>query len=58
MSRDEGLDAPIKQNQLDALMFPGSGATDIGTKAGYPTVAVPFAQQSPTLGHWALWHTV
>jgi amidase len=43
LSREEGLDVPIKQNQLDALMFPGSSAADIGTKAGYPAVAVPFA---------------
>ncbi|MBX7197826.1 MAG: hypothetical protein K1X51_00445 [Rhodospirillaceae bacterium] len=43
LSRDEGMDAPIKANNLDVLMFPGSGATDIGTKAGYPAIAVPYA---------------
>ena len=46
LSRDEGMDAPIKANMLDALMFPGSGATDIGTKAGYPAIAVPFGMVS------------
>ena len=46
LSRDEGMDAPIKANNLDALMFPGSGATDIGTKAGYPAIAVPFGMVS------------
>jgi amidase len=42
LSGEQGLDVPIKQNQLDALMFPGSSAANIGTKVGYPIVAVPF----------------
>jgi amidase len=46
LSRDEGMDAPIKANTLDVLMFPGSSATDIGTKAGYPAIAVPFGMVS------------
>lgn len=50
LSRDEGMDAPIKANFLDVLMFPGSGATDIGTKAGYPAIAVPFGMVSNPSG--------
>ena len=50
LSRDEGMDAPIKANTLDVLMFPGSGATDIGTKAGYPVIAVPFGMVSNPSG--------
>jgi amidase len=39
----EGIDAAMKQNNLDALLFPGSGGAGIAAKPGYPTVIVPFA---------------
>ncbi len=46
LSATEGIDAVMKQNALDALLFPGapgaSGAA-IAAKPGYPTVIVPFA---------------
>ncbi|HVO33050.1 MAG TPA: amidase family protein [Elusimicrobiota bacterium] len=37
-----GIDAGIKQNRLDALLFPGSTGAAIAAKPGYPTVIVPF----------------
>ncbi len=39
----EGIEAVMKQHQLDALMFPGPGGAAIAAKPGYPTVIVPFA---------------
>jgi amidase len=38
----EGIDAVMKQHNLDALLFPASGGYDIAAKPGYPTVIVPF----------------
>jgi amidase len=38
-----GIDAAIKGNQLDALLFPGANGAAIAAKPGYPTVIVPFA---------------
>jgi amidase len=42
LSRDEGIDAALKANKLDALIFPGVDGAAIAAKAGYPTVIVPF----------------
>ena len=33
----------IKNNQLDALLFPGVSSAGIGARPGYPTVTVPYA---------------
>ena len=42
MSGAEGIDAVLKRDRLDALMFlPGGGVAN-AAKAGYPTVIVPF----------------
>jgi amidase len=38
-----GIDAAMKNNQLDALLFPGANGAAIAAKPGYPTVIVPFA---------------
>ncbi|MEO5762814.1 MAG: amidase family protein, partial [Vicinamibacteria bacterium] len=38
----EGIDAVMKQHNLDALLFPGSTGASIAAKPGYPTVIVPF----------------
>jgi len=38
----EGIDAAMKKNNLDALLFPGPGGAGIAAKPGYPTVIVPF----------------
>jgi amidase len=37
-----GIDAAVKANNLDALLFPGASAAEIASKPGYPTVLVPF----------------
>jgi len=37
-----GIDAAMKANNLDALLFPGPGSAGIASKPGYPTVLVPF----------------
>lgn len=42
LTREEGLDAAITTNKLDALLFPGSSGANYATKAGYPIVVVPF----------------
>src|SRR5262249_5263390 len=38
----EGIDAAVKANNLDALLFPGPASAGIASKPGYPTVLVPF----------------
>jgi amidase len=38
-----GIDAAMKENKLDALLFPGASGAAIAAKPGYPTVLVPFA---------------
>lgn len=38
----EGIDAAMKENRLDALLFPGASGAGIAAKPGYPTVIVPF----------------
>lgn len=43
LSATLGIDAAMKEHQLDALLFPGPSAAGIAAKAGYPTVLVPFA---------------
>jgi amidase len=37
-----GIDAALKENRLDALVFPGATGAAIAAKPGYPTVIVPF----------------
>jgi amidase len=37
-----GIDAALKEHQLDALLFPGGTGADIAARPGYPTVMVPF----------------
>ena len=38
----EGIDAVMKRERLDALLFPGSTGAAVAAKPGYPTVIVPF----------------
>jgi amidase len=38
----QGIDAALKEHNLDALLFPGSSGASIAAKPGYPTVIVPF----------------
>ena len=42
LSATRGLDAAMKDNRLDAVLFPGSSGAAIAAKPGYPTVLVPF----------------
>jgi amidase len=46
----QGIDAAMKANHLDALLFPGASGAGIAAKPGYPTVLVPFGMipNSPT----------
>jgi amidase len=37
-----GIDAALRENHLDALIFPGATGAAIAAKPGYPTVIVPF----------------
>jgi amidase len=43
LSATEGIDAALKEHNLDALLFPGPSGAGIAAKPGYPTVMVPFA---------------
>src|SRR4030095_11594299 len=42
LSGANGIDAAMKKNQLDALLFPGPSSAAIAAKPGYPTVIFPF----------------
>jgi amidase len=42
VSATNGLDAAIKNNRLDALLFPGVSSAGIAARPGYPTVTVPW----------------
>jgi amidase len=42
LAATRGIDADMKANQLDALLFPGASSASIAAKPGYPTVIVPF----------------
>ncbi len=42
LSATTGIDAVMRANRLDALLFPGSRGAAISAKPGYPTVIVPF----------------
>jgi amidase len=52
LSATNGIDAAMKNYQLDALLFPGPSGAAIAAKPGYPTVIAPFglipnASQAP-----------
>jgi amidase len=53
LTAEHGIDEVMKANNLDALLFPGSGGAGISARPGYPTVIVPFAapvvQPTPAL---------
>jgi amidase len=38
----DGIDAVMKRERLDALMFVGSAGSAVAAKPGYPTIIVPF----------------
>ncbi|MFA4136474.1 MULTISPECIES: amidase family protein [unclassified Brevibacillus] len=41
MSQKQGLDAVMKEHELDALLYPGSTGYAIPAKAGYPSITIP-----------------
>ena len=43
LSATNGLDAALKANRLDALLFPGVTSANIAARTGYPSVTVPWA---------------
>ena len=43
VSATNGIDAVMKAERLDAVLFPGASGAAIAAKPGYPTVTVPFA---------------
>jgi hypothetical protein len=47
-----GIDAAVKANNLDALVFPGPASAGIASKPGYPTVLVPFGMIPNTPGNF------
>jgi amidase len=49
LSATNGIDAAMKANNLDAILFPGPSGASIAAKPGYPTVIVPFALLPNTL---------
>jgi amidase len=42
LTATEGIDAIMRAERLDALMFPGSSGASLAARPGYPTVIVPF----------------
>ncbi len=53
LSRTRGIDAVLKEHQLDAILTPGANGADLAARAGYPIIVVPFGmvpnnpQQAP-----------
>jgi amidase len=43
LTADEGIDAVMKRERLDALLFPAFYGAAVAAKPGYPSVIVPFA---------------
>lgn len=41
LSQTEGIDLYIKDNNLDAMLFPSTAGVSIAAKAGYPSITVP-----------------
>jgi len=50
LSGTQGIDAVMKEHNLDALLFPGASGASLAARPGYPTVIVPFgfAPNAPT----------
>jgi len=50
LSATQGIDAVMKEHNLDALLFPGASGASLAARPGYPTVIVPFgfAPNAPT----------
>jgi len=42
LSREQGIDAVLREHKLDALFTPGSSGAGLAARAGYPIIVVPF----------------
>jgi amidase len=42
LAATRGIDAALREERLDALLFPGSNGSSIAARAGYPSIIVPF----------------
>jgi amidase len=42
LSRDQGIDAVLREHKLDAILTPGSSGAGLAARAGYPIIVVPF----------------
>ncbi len=54
LSATNGIDAALKANNLDVLLFPGSSSANIGARPGYPSITVPFGFVPVAQGSGAL----
>ena len=43
LSRDRGIDAALKAQNLDAILTPGGSGAGLAARAGYPIIVVPYA---------------
>lgn len=43
LSATNGIDAAMRENRLDALLFPGVTSANIAARTGYPSITVPYA---------------
>ncbi|MGV3466157.1 MAG: amidase family protein [Heyndrickxia sp.] len=41
LSREQGIDYALKENNVEAIIFPQDFSSSIGAKAGYPSITVP-----------------
>ncbi|PKR84959.1 amidase family protein [Heyndrickxia camelliae] len=41
LSREQGIDYALKENKVEAIIFPQFFGASIGAKAGYPSITVP-----------------
>lgn len=42
LAATNGIDAALKENHLDALLFPGVSSANIAARPGYPSITVPY----------------
>ncbi|MDF2923454.1 MAG: amidase [Paenibacillaceae bacterium] len=52
LCREQGIDAAMKEHQLDALLFPADFGSRIAARAGYPSIVVPagYTKAGPPFG--------
>ncbi|RED59223.1 amidase family protein [Cohnella lupini] len=52
LCKEDGIDATMREHQLDALLFPADFGSRITSRAGYPSIIVPagYTQAGPPFG--------